>query len=53
MFEFEDPPPQLDADRPLDPRKTLIKAVVLLVMLAVAVCGMAYAGRDIWTNFSK
>ena len=53
MFEFEGEPPQLDPNRRIDPRKTLIKAIVLLAMLAIALCGMAYAGHDIWTGFGK
>ena len=53
MLEFEDPPPQLDPNRSIDARRTLFKAVAVLIGLAIAVGGMAYAGHDIWTNFTK
>jgi hypothetical protein len=43
----------METSRQPDPRKTLWTAVAVLVMLAVAVIGLCYSIRMIWTLPAK
>jgi hypothetical protein len=46
-------PPKGKKVREIDPEKTLMKALGVLFMLAVAIFGMCYTGWMLWTLPAK